>query len=691
MYLSEAYQQNLKRILELGSGCLDEKVVTALKQLFEFIPLLIDLETVDKLKNNPNRDELLNMENHWAMIESVEQKYTQISAAKEDFFKKYKNLIKTMLPTPPKVHDIFFSTSNDYAKRLGQQEAQSQSYLYFKIFLAKRLKLITYYLITLCENDTTAIDITEIEKAFFDAAREFNESLNTIDDSVVDHDRQHSAAILKQRQQDAQKNLGFGSVIAEGKIKYSQEQIVSNSEAFAGMSSGQKMSDAPVAMDPRAARLARFGGGQPATQNAVASIEKSESSSNKPLIASNGATTTTPKNNPLLAKFDAEERKRKERAEQTNKEQQDYLNKKNTGTIQASLDAKEYLKNKKPSESVYTSSQTFFDALSPLERFNYSKKHLANSLGLEVKGGLHDKFQVTSNGLAAAILAHYNGIDPITPLVIAENEYDRNTIINAVSLSYSEHVRKQVIILSLIEMADKQSVCLDNPESLNKNHLNNGVILVLCYPDRVGDRYHCIVDKKQEFTKVVNQLCHYQLSKNGDTTLRTWPFLIKATEAKGDCFFIAVGNQVGLPAIKVREDAAEIIEKGADYYSNFMESEQYRNNIHLYLNALKKPRTIWGGHVEIDALEKKYQRPIIVLTYADDVENLRISNLTELRDRGHLEKIQDSTAKPIYLLFNNLNHYDEVHFIGDDLTKTMSKLIATTDEYNTQSAFKPSP
>ncbi len=141
--------------------------------------------------------------------------------------------------------------------------------------------------------------------------------------------------------------------------------------------------------------------------------------------------------------------------------------------------------------------------------------------------------------------------------------------------------------------------------------------------------------------------------------------------------FIAIAKQLDTNAITattLRNNVADAVEKDPAFYKDLITGD-HQVDFNFYLANIRKPKILWGGHIEISILEEQYKRPIIILQ-TDKEANLSIVNLSVL----NIEHIKAEQLQPIWLLYTGGSHYDQLSFQGDSINDTLDVLVALTDD-----------
>ena len=405
------------------------------------------------------------------------------------------------------------------------------------------------------------------------------------DSSVVDYDTNQYKRTQERQKEKEEVKRGFGTVINRGKA----ETVVTRSE--------KPSADEMRKLKEMRARRFDF------------TLNKPEPAASKnvpeaPLNVVSSVSVTSGKSK-LLEEHEKAEQKRM--AQKATVKENKYN--KSEQTLQASYDAQEYKKNKPVnSPAVFSFSDngnSFFNDSSPLEEnyklkaaranlFKKLKNYLKQHLDLSLRGGLFDKPPLTANGLVEAILAHYEGYDK------REEVYSQLQLINndINNLSQREIIEKMASIFSITwknifivschlqkeqctfyiddSYCDVEKLSL----SLDKPFVGDDPIFILNYPNDQGDQYYCIVNENKQHRLLNNILkaMHYSPQKRTSVSagpahvaINNWPFTITTTEAKGDCFFIAIANQIGLDVPTLRQATVDKIRENQGKYIPFLD------------------------------------------------------------------------------------------------------------------------
>lgn len=136
----------------------------------------------------------------------------------------------------------------------------------------------------------------------------------------------------------------------------------------------------------------------------------------------------------------------------------------------------------------------------------------------------------------------------------------------------------------------------------------------------------------------------------------------------GHCFFNAVSLHVGLDVTTLRVRIGDYILDNQNYYINFIENvplQQYVNNV---------KNDIWGGNIEIDAIERIFGRPLIVIGPNGE-------------DRTTYHNSNTFASDPIYIYFNGENHYDALlqneNLTNDIITSNTRKTLLFSNSQET--------
>ena len=141
---------------------------------------------------------------------------------------------------------------------------------------------------------------------------------------------------------------------------------------------------------------------------------------------------------------------------------------------------------------------------------------------------------------------------------------------------------------------------------------------------------------------------------------------LKSVQGGGHCFFAAVAEQQPNESVDSlrRKTAAYLNGNFAEFKPFFTGSE---NAFKAYIEAIKNSNE-WAGHIEIRALAKEIDRPIIV------VQTNKRYYEQNLEDD---EDVLEGDKEPIFVSYNGTDHYDALTLTGDsDWQKVLKRVRA---------------
>lgn len=175
-------------------------------------------------------------------------------------------------------------------------------------------------------------------------------------------------------------------------------------------------------------------------------------------------------------------------------------------------------------------------------------------------------------------------------------------------------------------------------------------------------RDHSIRDNSLRGATSLNQhtlFSSYPYDEAGQRYKVTHPALkglvYKKIAKDGHCLFSAISEYINKGAFELRREAAEYMEDNFDRFMGFNEDAngpdrespeealpRQRSQFEKYIQEIRETAK-WGGHLEIQAISEKYQRPIIVISKVE----LTLSEI-------------DGAPKsdPIFIFYNGNSHYD---------------------------------